>query len=191
MPVQPIKQVPLPAQCGVTNFYKSPQLADAFEARLPVDASANPEILARFIFSNQPPWIGKLMKVRDFIVGGFGLKTAAQLAAPVSGINAKRIGIFRIYDVNETEIVLGEDDRHLDFRISIACANASRPENRLLTVTTVVHCHNLLGRAYILAIAPFHRMVVKACLRRAARLGWPPAAADIEKTRQFRNLQRK
>jgi hypothetical protein len=38
---------------------------------------------------------------------------------------------------------------------------------------TVVPCHNLLGRAYIFVIAPFHRMVVKASLRRAAMLGWP------------------
>jgi hypothetical protein len=40
--------------------------------------------------------------------------------------------------------------------------------------TTVVHCHNLLGRLYILAIAPFHRLVVRSALQRAARTGWPP-----------------
>ena len=39
----------------------------------------------------------------------------------------------------------------------------------------VVHCHNLLGRVYILVIAPFHGQVVKASLRRAARVGWPKA----------------
>jgi hypothetical protein len=36
-----------------------------------------------------------------------------------------------------------------------------------------VHCHNLLGRAYLFVIAPFHRLVVKASLRRAAHIGWP------------------
>jgi Protein of unknown function (DUF2867) len=40
-------------------------------------------------------------------------------------------------------------------------------------VSTVVHCHNRLGRTYITLIAPFHRRVVEAGLRRAARLGWP------------------
>jgi hypothetical protein len=48
-----------------------------------------------------------------------------------------------------------------------------------LTVSTVVHCHNLPGRAYLLVIAPFHRMVVKASLRRAARVGWPPGQTDL------------
>jgi len=39
-----------------------------------------------------------------------------------------------------------------------------------------VHCHNRLGRLYILVIAPFHRLVVQASLRRAAQIGWPSAA---------------
>ena len=51
----------------------------------------------------------------------------------------------------------------------------SPPLGRQLTVSTVVHCHNLLGRAYILVIAPFNRQVVKASLRRAAHIGWPKA----------------
>jgi hypothetical protein len=36
-----------------------------------------------------------------------------------------------------------------------------------------VQCHNLLGRVYLLVIAPFHRMVVRSTLHRAARAGWP------------------
>jgi hypothetical protein len=43
----------------------------------------------------------------------------------------------------------------------------------VLTLSTVVHCHNALGRTYIRVIAPFHRLIVKSCLRRAARTGWP------------------
>jgi Protein of unknown function (DUF2867) len=29
------------------------------------------------------------------------------------------------------------------------------------------------GQAYIAAIAPFHRLIVKSSLRRAERSGWP------------------
>jgi Protein of unknown function (DUF2867) len=32
---------------------------------------------------------------------------------------------------------------------------------------TVAHCHNLLGRTYMAAIAPFHRIIVRANLERA------------------------
>ena len=85
-------------------------------------------------------------------------------------LRAERVGIFKFYSSNDTEIVVGEDDKHLDFRISLLCTDGK------LTLSTVVHCHNLLGHAYLFAIAPFHRAVVKASLRRAAKIGWPLAA---------------
>ena len=166
-----IKSVPVPSRSGITHLYKSMNLADAFAIRLPAGTSGNPDLLARFILSHQPSWIGWLMKVRDTIVACFGLKTARQLASLTN-----RVGIFKVYSANQTEIVLGEDDKHLDFRISILCSGETEPEgSRQLVFSTVVHCHNRLGRAYIFVIAPFHRMVVKASLLRAARIGWPLA----------------
>lgn len=170
--------VALPAQSDVTHVYKSVNLADAFAIRLPAGASGDPDRLARFIFSQQPAWIGMLTRVRDVIVAVFGLKTAKHLATLANDANAHRVGIFKVYSTNEAEIVMGEDDKHLDFRVSVLCSAGPTPaSDRLLTVTTVVHCHNLLGRTYLFVIAPFHRMVVKASLNRAARIGWPQAAS--------------
>ena len=159
--------VALPALSGVAQVYPSVNLADAFAIRLPSNASTDPELLARFIFSHQPCWIGQLTGVRDMIVARFGLKTAKHLATLANDAKAERVGIFKIYSKNATEIIVGEDDRHLDFRVSVMCSGGQ------LTLSTVVHCHNRLGRAYLLAIAPFHRLVVKASLDRAARIGWP------------------
>ncbi|MDB5936338.1 MAG: hypothetical protein JWQ01_3682 [Massilia sp.] len=127
------------------------------------------------------------MSIRDAIVLCFALKTGKHLVALASDTGAKRVGIFKVYSTNATEIVLGEDDKHLDFRVSVLCSVGPAPEaSRQLTVSTVVHCHNLLGRAYILVIAPFHRLVVKASLRRAARIGWPQAVARSEVMRGLR-----
>lgn len=166
-----ITSVPVPSRSGISHFYKSMNLADAFAIRLPAGTSSNPDLLARFIFSHQPSWIGWLIKVRDTIVACFGLKTAKHLASL-----ANRIGVFKVYSTNQTEIVLGEDDKHLDFRISILCSGEAEPEgNHQLVFSTVVQCHNRLGRAYIFVIAPFHRLVVKASLLRAAQVGWPLA----------------
>ncbi|WP_434609909.1 DUF2867 domain-containing protein [Pseudomonas sp. R1-7] len=167
-----VTSVPVPLRSGLTHLYKSMNLADAFAIRLPAGTSSNPDLLARFIISQQPSWIGWLMKVRDTIAACFGLKTASHLATL-----ADRIQIFKVYSTNKTEIVLGEDDKHLDFRISILCPEEGEPEDtRQLVFSTVVHCHNRLGRAYLFVIAPFHRLVVKASLRSAARVGWPLAA---------------
>jgi hypothetical protein len=179
LPIEFILATPvaLPLQSGVTHLYKAVNLADAFAIRLPANASADPDVLARFIFTHQPAWVSKLMALRDAIVAPFGLKTGKHLATLAVNAKAARVGIFKVYSTGENEIVVGEDDTHLDFRVSVLCSGTPAPGSRRhLTVSTVVHCHNLLGRTYLLAIAPFHRMVIKASLRRAARIGWPQAA---------------
>jgi hypothetical protein len=165
--------VALPAQSAIVRVYPSVQLADAYAIRLPPGALQDPEVLARFMFANQPAWVDILMRIRDAIVARLGLKTGKQLATLEPGARTQRVGIFRIYSKNATEIVVGEDDKHLDFRVSLLCVDAQ------LTVSTVVHCHNRLGRTYLRLIAPFHRLVVQESLRRAARIGWPSPIRPI------------
>lgn len=166
--------VPLPADSGIANLYASTHLVDSYAIELPPGASADPETLARFVFSQQAPWVGTLMKIRDSLVGGFGLKTAKHLTSVDASSAAGRVGLFKIYSTSPTEIVLGEDDKHLDFRLSLLCSSdPSAGARRRVILSTVVHCHNFLGRLYILVIAPFHRFIVQSSLRRAARAGWP------------------
>lgn len=172
LPSRTVHAVPLPRECSVADQYPHPDLADAYSIELPAGASHNPEELARFMFSNVPGWSRALMGLRDLLVAGLGLKTGAQLVATTPEQAAQRVGFFKIYTRRASEIVMGEDDKHLDFRLSLLCSSPS-PQGRRLTVSTVVRCHNRLGRAYIFAIAPFHRCIVRACLRRAARIGWP------------------
>ena len=173
-----VAPVALPAQSPVATIYASTNLADAFAIRLPAGTSGDPEVLWRFVMAQQPRWIGWLTNLRDAIVAGLGLKTARDLARRSEGAREDRIALFKVYARSESEIILGEDDRHLDFRLSVLCSPGAFPRTgSQLTVSTVVHCHNRLGRAYLLVIAPFHRLVVKASLRRAAQAGWPRADA--------------
>ena len=172
-----VTPVEIPAESAIARFYTSTNLADAYSVTLPVGSITSPEQLARFIFSQQAPWITRLMKIRDVLVAGFGLKTSTQLTAPDTHRQAERVGIFKIYSATERELILGEDDKHLDFRLSVLCPLPVNPtDERRLVLSTVVHCHNRLGRVYIFLIAPFHRVIVQACLRRAARAGWPMAS---------------
>jgi hypothetical protein len=172
-----VTAIALPVDSAVTRFYPSTDLADAYAIALPGGASTDPEQLARFIFAQQPNWIGMLTRLRDLLVAGFGLKTAGQLAKYAANNPQQRVGIFKIYARSGHEIVLGEDDSHLDFRLSVLCAPLPVDTSRhQLVLSTVVHCHNRLGRVYLFLIAPFHRLVVKASLRQAARVGWPSLA---------------
>lgn len=162
--------VSLPTDVRVAALYPGAFLADAFSIELPAGTTQDALALARFALERQAPWVEGLMRLRDVLVSLFGLKTAKALRAEGS-TGAPRVGIFRIYEAHASEVVLGENDAHLDFRLSVR-----RGEGRL-TAVTVVHCHNLLGRSYIRLIAPIHRRVVRSALDRAARSGWPMAAA--------------
>ncbi len=63
----------------------------------------------------------------------------------------------------DERVVLGFDDRHLDFRIVIDVM-ADRPSGQTLSVMTLVHRNNLLGRLYLAAVMPFHKMIVRTML---------------------------
>jgi hypothetical protein len=159
----------LPVESAVARLYPGADLADAYAIRLSPDSSRSIVALARCVLGNPAPWVRLLMGLRDTIMTLFGVKTARQLREGGSD----RIDIFRIYSISEHEMIVGEDDRHLDFRASILIRPSETEAGDELVTTTVVHCHNLLGRFYIALIAPFHRMVVRSNLHRAALKGWP------------------
>ena len=174
-----VTPVSLPSASRIAHAYSSTDYADAYSVELPAGASADPELLARFIFEQPSPLGSFLLRVRDALVGGFGLKTSRQMSLN-AGNDAARIAIFRVYSISDAEIVLGEDDRHLDFRVSVLCSDAQPPEGkRRLTLSTVIHCHNRFGHLYFFVIAPFHRFLVQSGLRRAIRIGWPSATAGV------------
>ena len=173
-----VQAVALPAESAVSSLYIAPDLADAYAVPLPENAVHDPELLARFLFAHQADWVGKLLKLRDLLVARFGLKTAKQLRASGAaepGGGRERVDIFRIFTRSAHEIILGENDSHLDFRLSVLqqTRHTRDGRSRFLVLSTVVQCHNRLGRLYILLIAPFHKLVVRSSLRRAARMGWP------------------
>ena len=176
-----VASVDLPAGSRIRSAYRTTNLADAFCVPLPAGTSTDPEALARYLFAHPAPWLDGLMAVRDAIVAGFGIKTSGQLRGADPARHGERISIFKIYERHVDEIIMGEDDKHLDFRVSVFVrrqltpASAAEPTDEAV-VTTVVHCHNLLGRTYLALITPFHKLVVRAGLRRAAAANdWPRA----------------
>jgi hypothetical protein len=99
-----------------------------------------------------PKWVNLLMWVRNAFVSAFGLKTERQ--------NGQKV-IFTVIEQTENEIVMGESDRHLDFRVSVLI---DRPKS-LLYVTTLVGFHNFWGRLYFLFVKPFHKFIVKSLIK--------------------------
>ncbi|NUX54104.1 DUF2867 domain-containing protein [Paraburkholderia youngii] len=165
-----IEQSDLPPASQLRSSYRLADFGDAFSVDLPESACHDAETLARHVFARQPAWIGMLLRFRDILVRPFGLKTAVDLKQK----GGDRISLFHVFERYDDEIVIGEDDTHLDFRVSVLVQPSSRGRHRLV-LTTLVFYNRPLGRAYIALIAPFHRVVVRASLDRAQRLGWPNA----------------
>jgi hypothetical protein len=99
------------------------------------------------------------------IVARLGLKTTGDLQR--NGRASGSVGFFPVLSRSENELVLGVDDRHLNFKVSVMLLEAA-DSNFEVVVTTVVHCHNRLGRAYLTLIRPFHVLVVRSNLNRAS-----------------------
>jgi hypothetical protein len=110
-----------------------------------------------------PSWISTLMRLRDAIVAPFGLRTGGD----PSLARLERIGVFPVLSRTPERVVLGLDDRHLDFRLSIDVGRLD-DGRREVVATTLVQRHNMLGRTYLALILPFHRRIVPAMLAKVA-----------------------
>lgn len=58
-----------------------------------------------------------------------------------------------------------KDLGHLNVALSVHKGQNPETNRPMLTVSTVVHTHNLLGRLYMLPVAPLHKMIVPSVMR--------------------------
>jgi len=143
---------------GMKGLLPGAQFADAFGVAVN-DGSLTARQAAERMFLRLPRWIDRLMKLRNLVVAPLGLKTPTHTKTIV----ADSIGPFPVISATPQRLVAGFDDKHLDFRV-IVDVTGSVP-SRQVTATTLVMTHNLLGRAYLATIMPFHRIIVPAMLR--------------------------
>lgn len=94
----------------------------------------------RLAFARGPLWIRALLGLRNVLGRLVGLKAA-------------RSGGFPVIAQSADEVLMGFDDKHLDFRVVVGVTAGHA------TVTTIVRCHNVWGRAYLSLVKPFHRVI--------------------------------
>lgn len=155
------------------NSKVSASLADAYfhdtyEAMIEGTEKSIMEIYLRAV-ANTPSWIQMLMRLRNRIVSMVGLKDLGGMGDidPHKPADSYRVGdrvaIFSILSLTENELVLGDSDKHLRAQVSLYKYQGSPGK---VAVTTVVHVHNFLGRAYLFFVVPVHKRIVPAMLRR-------------------------
>lgn len=71
-------------------------------------------------FSGSPSWVGKLFNLRNKIVRIFGLKVSTPPVNPEKALAnfkcepGEQLGLFKVFEKNQHEVILGEDDKHLN-----------------------------------------------------------------------------
>ncbi len=161
-----VTSVPLPTSSSLCNPSAPYDYADSYSAVLP-DSSMTATDAAWEFFGQAPRWVGTLMRMRNSLVSLFGLKTGRgeQSVERRALAPGQKVGLFRIYSASPTEVILGEDDRHLNFRVSVLVEPGDQGKKNLV-VSTVVHYQNRWGQMYFFFVRPFHRIIVPAMFRR-------------------------
>jgi hypothetical protein len=144
------------------NFGKTDYF-DVYRISLQTDESV--DRITTKIFS-LPGWLDSLMKLRDLLVGVFGLKTSKATKKSISNRYEVQewAGLFIVIDRNENEIVMAENDKHLNFRTSVYIDR--NDTNSDIYLSTLVHFNNFWGKLYFLFVKPFHKLIIKSLMRK-------------------------
>ncbi|MFR0836291.1 MAG: DUF2867 domain-containing protein [Barnesiella sp.] len=129
--------------------YLPADYSDRFTRRIKTGKKIEPGDLLTGMFGMTPGWVNVLMKIRNMIVKPFGIKSG-NLGTEFSKT---------VNEQNDDEVVIGMDDKHLEFHVSVGVFAVEKNEQEI-TVTTVVKYHNTLGRLYFFMVFPFHKIIV-------------------------------
>lgn len=169
---QTVQEVTIPMASGLRASLHRVDFADAYEVLLN-DPSMQVSHAYWAVFGSEPVWVSWLMRLRGRIAVCFGLAHPFNMARISVGSvplfeAGLRAGPCMVQSISDCELIVGDDDKHLNFRISTF--KSQRDGQSFVTIATAVQIHNVLGRAYMLFVKPFHRFIAPFMVRRAVRL---------------------
>ncbi|WP_066219396.1 DUF2867 domain-containing protein [Formosa haliotis] len=123
-------------------------------------------------FSSGPKWVEYLFALRNKIVSIFGLKTSDPIKNRTEQLEnfncdvGAQLGLFKVLAKTENEIILGEDDKHLNFRVSLFLhLQVEDTTTKAFIISTLVAFNNRLGKLYFLIVNPFHKLIIPIMLK--------------------------
>jgi hypothetical protein len=142
------RPVPVPVTPLLAGALPRVDFADAHAVVARPGMPADPQVWADAVFRDPPGWVVALLGLREALVGMVGIARSG----PSAFATVARTG---------DEVLLGTDERHLDFRASVL-----RERDRVV-LSTVVTLHGARGRAYFAPVRVLHPVIVRAMLTRA------------------------
>ena len=120
-----MRPVEVDVKAEVRDLLPEADFADAFSLTVD-DPSVDAITAAHRAMARPPGWVSALMRLRDAIVRPLGLRTGDD----ASLVRMDRIGVFPVLSKTPERVVLGLNDKHLDFRLAIDVARARRAPPR-------------------------------------------------------------
>jgi len=158
----------LDAQSVATAYFK-----DSY--RIPLSSRDTPMTALFFgIFGHHPAWMKAMLIARNRIAALCGLEVSSDAAilhaVPKAQYCAgESIGPWPIFAIADNEMIVGRDNKHLDFRLSILRETSG--QRATATVSTICNVHNIYGKLYLRLVIPFHKWGVQRLLATAVRSG--------------------
>ncbi len=165
---------PFPEESALnTSFAVSADHVDAFTAPLSDPGRSLPEIF-HGIFAHRPYWLRAIFATRNMAAKACGLATTplAETLRPSVTLQPKvggTLGGWNVYTLDADELVVGRDNPHMDFRVSIS--KAGQGPSRSVIVATVCKTKNSFGKLYLAAILPFHERGLRLLIDNAVTAG--------------------
>ncbi|OYU38564.1 MAG: hypothetical protein CFE33_14820 [Pseudorhodobacter sp. PARRP1] len=119
----------------------------------------------RLVMARPLPGMAWAFWLRDAISARFGVARIGGFSG--KAVDTPQVGdhldFFLVEHISDSVLSLTARDRHLDVMTCITVEGAR------LAITASVVTHNAFGRAYMIPVAPAHRLIVWAMLRRLRR----------------------
>ncbi|MFN8382039.1 MAG: DUF2867 domain-containing protein [Anaerolineales bacterium] len=154
----------LPAASALQNLPND--YLDSYTATLNA-SDISIEQVGRAFFTASPAWVDRLLVLRNQLVAFVGLKvpgagTKEEVLQNFKCEIGESVALFKVISKTENEVIFGENDKHLDFSVSLFLDRQSN----MLIVSTLVKIHNLLGRLYMAVVKPFHMVIASTITKR-------------------------
>jgi len=161
-----IKKIDIPYN-SLIRHYLPADYTDSFQIWTAQQIEASPDDIMVDFWSDMPGWVNALFKLRNFLVHLVGLKGSKNEMVNLIEDCIRSGGEYHMIKVpvkDSRETVLLLSDKHLDAYLSVLKEN-----DQTVSVNTLVHFHNRLGKVYFFFIKPFHGVIVREILKRTIK----------------------
>jgi len=157
----------IPKEAQIYQYVEEAYFSDCFSSSIDGESKTAMDV-ALDLNKATPKWVDYLMALRNKVVSRIGLKDLGVLSniSKEKAANdyqvGDQVGIFTLHHKAVNEVILEDDDKHLNVKVSLYL----EPKDGVVkvSISTVVHVYNRLGRFYMFFVGPVHKIIVPAVI---------------------------